>query len=677
MNIMSTTASVNTHLPPGLDGTLFEILKHRLWQINDEQGTTVKRVSGSPVASEVQDFNVGIADASGQLIACGMYLLAHVTGLSCVIRNCIDTIGLDRIRPGDMFLTNDPWMGAVHQNDIAIVAPLFFEEELIGWTGSVIHQADVGGPAPGSWNLDAYDVFQEAPRYRFLRIVDGGTLAPEVIETVLTNSRTPSLVELDLRAQVAAANVVRSRMSELLERYGAATIKAVMAGCLNMTEAMLRRRLQELPDGVWKAEAFVDHDGHEDKVYAVRLSMEKRDDTLIFDFRDSDPQAPGLINATRSTLLSAPFSTVLTYLSGGIPWNEGIMRAVEVHTTPGTLVDCNFPAPVASGIVNAAWAAVNACSAALGRLLLVSERWRPETMAVWAGAPYGVNIFGVRDDGVRFGALLGLSGLQGAGARTFADGYDVAGYLQAPRCGAMNVETTEARYPVFHLYRRRAADSGGPGRFRGGQGIETAFTPYEASVVEVITTTFGSDQSGADGLGGGMPGGGANAMLLKDARPLESLRAGGGATTLSEFDIRPEPLPSKARFQIRSGDVFVAVTHGGGGYGDPLDRDPALVAEDVRTGAVSAEWAKRAYGVELAAGSGVPDLDATNRLRSALRERRRAAGSLDAELGDAGPWVAVRWAGRSERFRLSGTIDPATGEAIELRQVRSNGKPSR
>lgn len=696
----------DTQFEPRTDRVTFEILKHRIWQINEEQATTIRRVSGSPIASEVQDYNVGIATAEGQLVACGMSVLAHVSALSHVIRNCREVIGEARIRPGDMYITNDPWMGAVHQNDVALVAPIHRDGELVAWAGSVIHHADVGGPAPGSWNLDAYDAFQEAPRYRFLRIVANGEIANEVMATLMTNSRTPNLAELDLRAQVAAAGVVLRHMDELHDKYGTRTVSSVMADCLADTEIMLRRRLREIPDGVWHTQEHVDHDGHEDTLTTVRLTLRKHGDRLAFDFSDSDPQARGLINCTRPTLESAPLSAVLTHLCDGMAWNEGVMRLLDITSKTGTIVDCAYPAPVASGVINAGWAALNASAAAVARMMLRAESCRNKAMAGWAGAPYGVNVFGMREDGRPFGTMLGLSGLQGGGARSFADGFDTAGYLHSPRCGAMNVETAEARYPILHLFRRLARDSGGPGRYRGGRGVEMAFATHGATSAEIIVTSFGNDHSGSPGLAGGLPGAGAAGSVIRTTEEIgqlcarctdrDALRGAGDAV----------PLPAKARVALKPGEVFMAITHGGGGFGDPFRRAPEAVARDVEIGAVDRSWAERLHGVRLT-DDGAVDQPGTE----ALRARDRVGeGGKDADIGDgdpfgailagdltcldcdsplapaekdapgprlsvaplgaAGPLVALRWDGACPRFRLVTAYCPRCARGIETLQTR-------
>lgn len=703
MNQIKPCSDMAPAFTPSVDRVTFEILKHRLWQINEEQGTTIKRVSGSPVASEAQDFNVGMANAAGQLVCCGMFLIAHVTGLSSVIANCIAAIGEDRIEPGDMFVTNDPWLGAIHQNDVALVAPLHWEGRLIGWTGSVIHQSDVGGPVSGSWNLDAVNTFQEAPRYRFLRIVTGGRIAPEVMETIKTNSRLPHAVELDLRAQISAANVVRDRMDEICAKYGADTVTAVMDDCLDNTEIMLRKRLHEIPDGMWSAESHVDHDGHADTVTTVRVTMTKRGDLLSFNFSDSDAQVNGLINCSRATLISAPFTVVLTSLCAGIPWNEGVMRVVEVQSRPGTVVDARFPAPVASGNVNAAWAATDAAQVVVARMLLRSETYRSHAMGVWAGGPLSVNVFGHTASGEPFGTLLGLTGLQGAGARTFADGYGVAGYLFATRSGAMNVETAESRYPMLHLFRRTARDSGGPGTYRGGISAETAFTPHGVERFEVIVSAFGSDASGSSGIAGGFPGGGAN-TLLTDSVDIPAALAGGD---LDALPATGKPLPIKSRFSLEQGQVLTCIPHGGGGYGDPLARDPALVAEDVSAGVVSAQWAQEAYGV-VVSDAGNLDHASTATARKVARDNRlsvalkQALGPLfdpdtghtgavcpgcetdlahvgvwpviSADLGTAGPYLSLACGGSSERFSLDIVACPQCGAALDTVQIRHIGK---
>ena len=180
-------------------------------------------------------------------------------------------------------------MGAVHQNDVCLIAPVHRDGKLVAWVGSTIHQVDVGGPAPGSWNYLARDTFQEAPRYRFLKLMRKGEIQPEVMETYLTNSRTPHLVELDLRGQIAAANVAKERLDLLFRKYGTDTVTKVMTDMLDYTEFMLRRKLTQIPDGEWYAEDHLDHSGHREAIHTLRLKLTKQGTELDVRFPRDRP----------------------------------------------------------------------------------------------------------------------------------------------------------------------------------------------------------------------------------------------------------------------------------------------------------------------------------------------------------------------------------------------------
>lgn len=717
----SRSSEAKHEFRPRSNRITFEVLRHRLWQINDEQGRTILNVSGSPIASESNDFNVTIADACGHLVCIGPYIIAHLSAISLVIQNMLRLFGPDWVSEGDMYLSNDPWLGAVHQNDACVIAPVHWEGELVAWTGSVIHQVDVGGGAPGSWNSQATDTFQEAPRYRCLKVVREGKVQPEVVETYLTNSRTPDQLELDLRSQVAAANVAKSRLLELFSRYGVQVVLDVMQDSLDYSEVLLRRKLAGIPEGQWFAEDYVDHDGHEDRIYVTRLNLRKTGDGLVFDYRGTDAQAPGFINCTYSGLLAGPFVATLAYLCNDIPWNDGALRCLEVLCEDGTINNARFPAPVSSGIVNAGWSGANAATAAVARMLSCSEEYKENLMAVWAGSVLAYNLFGVNQYGEPFGTMLGLSPMQGAGARYFADGYDVGGFLQGPRPSVMNVETAELRFPILYAYRKRAIDSGGPGRFRGGVSAENAITPYCTEVLNVNITSFGSDHSSSVGIDGGYPAGGANTLLKTGTDFWERLRSRQQPTGFGDWAGDLEALPPKLSFQLHHGDVLIGVPHGGGGFGDPLDRDPLAVERDVIEGYISPERATTTYGVVLELKSLLAVNEATEQLRASMRKERLRAGtlfkgrvrqdsveeedadtrqrygenmfrwnrvfycahcrkplceassnpksaslSIERDLFFANPWTAMRWGGKSNRFRLIEFFCPSCAHLIDV-----------
>ena len=611
---------------PRNDPVTFEVLRHRIWQINDEQGKTIINVSGSPVATEGNDFNVAIADASGELVAVGPYIVLHVSAITLVIQNTIALLGEDNIGEGDMYLVNDPWMGAGHQNDFCVVQPVFWDGRRIAWTASVIHQIDCGGPVPGSWNLAARSTFEEAPRYRGLRLVRGGEVQREVVATVLTNSRLPDLVDLDLRAQIAAGNVARERLHELIVRYGCGTVVDAIQDSFDYAQLMFRHKLLLLPDGSWYAEDHIDHDGHEERIYTVRCRVDKRGDRLRFDFTGTDAEAPGLINTAYAGAAAGAYCAVYPLLCQSMPWNAGVLRQIDLVVEEGTLHNARFPAPVGFGVVHACWTTQNAAALALGKMLASSDRFADDAMAGWAGSTFVYNIFGTTDRGDRFATMLLNSDLQGSGARAFDDGFDVGGKLVAPRGKVSNIESIEANYPLLYLYRRRTPDSGGAGRWRGGVSAEVAMTAHHTPEIAVTVNTVGVNHTSTLGLCGGYPGGGSQVKLQRDTDVFEVFGNGRLPHDLTDLSGELEQLPAKYVFDLRPGDVFVASPHAGGGYGDPLQRDPALVARDVENGLVSSAWAERAYGVALG-----PDRAALERETEALRSRLRMDRSQPAE----------------------------------------------
>jgi len=323
---MSDKLHVAPRFKPRTDPTTFEVLRHRLWQINDEQAKTLLNMSGSQIATEANDFNVGISDAEGNLIAFGPYILVQMAPLTLMVQSIIRTVG-DDAGEGDVFLCNDPWFGAVHQNDVCVLAPFFWRKKVVAWTASVIHQVDVGGGTPGSWCHEATDTFQEAPRYRFLRVARAGALQRDVVDTYLTNSRTPDLLNLDLRAQIGAASTTIGRLKELFDRYGEDVVLSTMCDMLDYSESLFANKLETIASGKWLGDCYLDHDGRAESMhrYAVELSKD-RNGLLVFDYRATDPQIAAFINCAYGGLFTATYIAVLVYLCSDIPWNSGVMR---------------------------------------------------------------------------------------------------------------------------------------------------------------------------------------------------------------------------------------------------------------------------------------------------------------------------------------------------------------
>lgn len=685
MNPLSRSSDIDrqrTRFQPRTDPTTFEVLRHRLWQINDEQGQTLLNVSGSQIATEANDFNVAIADINGNLIIVGPYIIVQMAPLSLMIQGAIDALG-DDVEEGDMYLCNDPYYGAVHQNDVCVLAPVYWQNQRVGWTGSVIHEVDVGGAAPGSWCHEATEIFQEAPRYRYLKIVRKGRLQREVVDTYLTNSRTPAMLELDLRAQVAAANVAQDRLRSLFGRYGKEIIEATMQDMLDYSELLFYRKISGIPDGEWSGDCYLDHDGHTARICRYSVQLSKESDMLIFDYRKTDPQLVSFINCPASGLYAATFVAVIAYLCGDIPWNSGLMRRVNILSKEGSLNHAKFPAPV-SGALESIWDSVNAASAAIGKMLTCGPSTRESAMAVWQGSTQVYNIFGTNQFSQPYGSMLINSSLGGGGGRSYGDGHDNAGAIMCPRFSCINVEQAESLYPLLYVYRKRAMDSGGPGAWRGGVSGESAITPYGTDQIAIRLTTSGSDHSHTVGLVGGYPGGASIGRVRRGAVSEADLRTGRIPQSWSEMHGGEEFLPSKASFTLYAGDVFSATPHGGGGYGDPLDRDPERVKEDVRNGYVSKKCARSLYGVVFDGASVAVNSEATQKERAAIRRARisgsykRQSNSIDlqntAELANGLIRTSEHWCCRSCGYPLTGADEnPKSGCESRSRPLSAAG----
>lgn len=695
--------------PAGLDPVTYEVVKHRLWQINDEQGITIRAISTSTIVVEGNDFNVGLFTATGDLAVAGPYVTSHVTTMDALIKNVIALAG-DDVADGDMLLCNDPYLGALHQNDCAVVSPVFVDGEVAMWVGNVLHHADLGGMDEGSFCINATSVHQEAPRY-FLKVVREGVLDRAVEHTFVANSRVPALVALDLRAQIGAVNVARQRLHELFGQRGAATVLAVMTRTVDLAEEQLRERIAELPDGSWATEVYMDGDRvGSDKILTVKLRLDKTGDQLSFDYTGSSDQSEGAVNATDYASYAGTTTPVYSFLCGGdIDWNSSIRRCVQVHSPSGSVMNARYPAAVSICSIGFTWLAAVAAMRVLAQMLAESPKYADRVCPSWGVSCCANNVFAYDADGKFTGGLLSDHRGGGAGARPYADGLDHAGQIFSPLSFMSNVESQEWKFPFLYLFRRRLADSGGPGRYRGGLTILVAMTPHRTEeVVWKSQNTAGSDQSNAAGISGGYPGAGSQVSVVRGTPIWSDLREGRLPTTYEELSGELEHLATKSQGVLRAGDVFVFHPPGGGGFGDPLDREPARVRLDVVGGSVSAEGAARHYGVVLT-GSGEVDRPATEAERAARRAERRterqqrdgagstgpgpahlaACPSCGASTGDdpagaglrwtesmrsAGPWLASRWAGESPNFRLLHTGCRACGALWDVTEVLRPGR---
>lgn len=625
-----------------LDPVTFEVIWHRLLDIAEEMGIKYMRTSGSPILVGAYDASTGIALPDGQLVAVGPYITTQANVLPLIIRSvqtrCAANPG---IGPGDMFVCNDPYLGATHQPDVATVAPVFHGDDLVAWVGASGHWLDVGGPEPGGFNMNAYTVFDEGLRMPPTRIVEAGRVREDLVALIMNQVRDP-LSELDLRGQIVANTAGLERLSELFDHYGPPTVKAVMAAAVEHVERRLRARLRELPDGVWREVQFLDHDGHQPSLHRIVCTVTKCGETLRIDFTGTDPQANGFINCTYSGVRAATLSAMYILLAYDLPWNEGVARCLELVAPPKTVVTAEYPTPVSMATISAIIVTLNVVFAALAKMLATSPRHLEEAMANWCGTSVAPTIVGLNARG--FMTVNGETSHFGAGcgARTYADGVDTGGIIINTTASIPPIETVEAEYPVLYLFRRQLTDSGGPGRFRGGVSGEVALVPYDAGgPLESSFAGTGAEGPNAFGLAGGLPG--AAIRYLRFARTSVPQRLANRAllpSQLAELDGERQVMPIKhSHAQFPADMVEYHNWQGGGGYGDPLEREPGRVLWDVVNRLVSPEMAEEVYGVVIREAR--VDETATSERRAAIRRHRLARGRPAGELLDdelaAGP----------------------------------------
>ncbi|HZL55383.1 MAG TPA: hydantoinase B/oxoprolinase family protein, partial [Solirubrobacteraceae bacterium] len=505
-------------MPAEIDPITFEVIRHRLWAINDEQGRMAARLSGAPIIYEAYDLNAALMTADGRGLCCGVFIMHHGATIDGFVRRVLTDWPQAEIRPGDMFFTNDPWWGALHANDGILAMPVFAAGELVAWSGIVMHDSDVGSPVPGSFVSGATDRFGEAPLFPAIKLAENFEPRADIERAYLRNSRTPDQNALNMRARVAALRTTHARIGELVQRYGLDVFRAAQEGVISYVERVLRRRLREIPDGVWVARGFHDHDGITDAVYEIRCRLTKAGEALRFDLTGTAAQAPGPINCARPALEGVVAGVLLTFLCHDLPWAIGGLGAIaSIEVPEATIVSASSPAAVSMASIMAALTAQDVVANAVAQMLLGSERHRGEAQATWSPGICGTTVAASEPDGASVIALLSESFGGGGGARSFADGVDSGGVFHSMGSRIANVESLESRGPLLQLYRREAPDSGGAGRFRGGAGLEFAVTPHKlgAGRGQLITRSSGVTLPAGHGLAGGRPGAPASQIVAR------------------------------------------------------------------------------------------------------------------------------------------------------------------
>jgi N-methylhydantoinase B len=495
------------------------------------------------------------------------------------------------MQPGDVFIMNDPFDGGMHLPDIFVFKPLYLHGERLAFAATVCHHTDVGGRVAGSNASDSTEIYQEGLRIPPLKMYEAGKRNDTLFAFIEKNVRVPVKVFGDLRAQLAACHIAERQFLDLLQRYGKDAVTVYMQEVIDYAERLTRAAIRDLPDGVFSFEDWIDDDGIDvGKPIRLYVTLTKQGDSLHADWTGSAPQVKGAINNTLSFTKAATYCAVRSILPPNIPNNEGVFRAIDVVAPPGTIANAVLPAACAArGLTG--FRMVDCCFGALA--MMVPDR----VFAASDGGNTGISIGGYSADRRPFIYVDFTCGTWGG--RPFADGLDGNSNIFA-NMASTSVEITEAEHPIQLLAYEFIPDKAGAGKYRGGTPYRRDYRFLEAEGVLQVR----SDRRDVRpyGLYGGQPG-----------KPSRNYFNPDGDNRC---------LPSKVTMTITQGDIFRHEVAGAGGWGDPLERDPAAVLKDVRNELISLEVAADDYGVIIEAHTWSVDTAATQRLREEMRAAR-------------------------------------------------------
>jgi N-methylhydantoinase B len=529
------------------------------------------------------------------------------------------------ISDGDMFLANDPWVGAPHQQDVMLICPVFWEGELFAWITNCLHQYDIGGVTPGSFCPAAESSFDEGICLPPVKIIEGMEIRRDIEEVYLRSSRKPEMVALDFRAQMVGNSSARKRLLELIRRYGPATVKGVMKKIIADSETSYLEKMARLPDGVWQDRTYVECCRPGDRqTYRVILTIRKKGDRLIFENEGTAPQ-DGAMNATYSGWRGSQIVAINQLLC----WDQhfapaGALRHIDFDPTLGTFTCARHPASVSTAPVQAMEISLYPTYNAMSKMIFSDPEMRRDIICIGGTSQWPATIFrGIDQWGERYGYIL-VDPIGGAiGAFSHADGISTGGQARTPICKMPNIEHTEQDFPVLFLYRKEVPDSGGAGKYRGGMSAESCFIPHNTESITQDTLSSGNATPTGTGMMGGYPGA-TNEYKYKRNSDIQSrIETGQMVDDISELNGEDVTLQLRqVDFQQQPVDVYAVVCSAAGGFGDPLDRDIKLVQMDIEGNAVTVEAAREIYCVIVDPDTLEVNQDATYKLRADTRHHR-------------------------------------------------------
>lgn len=568
-------------------GTVFdpitlEILWRRLISIVDEADSSVARTAFSSLLRDAHDYTCMFTDRFGRELAQGTFATPGQSGAMALgIKNLVNKFPSNYYQPGDVFITNDPWALAGHLNDVCVMSPIFYKDQLVAFTACVFHHSDIGGRVAS----DNHDVFEEGLFIPLVKLYDRGVLNESVLEMIRWNVRTPDEVIGDIRSQIAANYVCSEKICQMLKESNLENLDDLADQIIGLTEKSMRDEIAEIPPGVYHAKGIVEQTkGNADIIINAKVEVKGSD--IIVDLDGSSPQVNWGGNVVYNFTYAYVFMAIKSMFAPDIPNNDGCARPIKLTAPEGTVVNCKFPAAVAARMQIGHFMTEVIYRALSGVL-------PNKVIAGSGGTPAAMNVFyGRRHDNRPWHSVIIRGGGMGAGANN--DGNYV--YIFPANGANTPVEIFESDTPLIVEKRELLIDSGGPGRMKGGLGKREVFRVPDDEYAPIPPVNLGI-QAG------------------RYVYPAEGL-FNGKTGRKAQFLVNGTPGNPYGLTQLKPGDVVTIDAPGGGGYSDPFERDPEMVLNDVIEGYVSIESARDDYGVVIDESTKQIDWEATKRIRS-------------------------------------------------------------
>ena len=562
-----------------METIVYEILRNSLYAIAREMKIAMMRTAASPIMHLGADASAAVFDAKMQLVAQGNDIPTMLGSAVISTKVSVEAIGRENLRPGDVIISNDAYLGGGnHQPDIQITRPVFFENEIVAFVMTRGHWNDIGGQAPGSYALNTWDIYGEGIRIPPVLLYRNDEIVRDVQNMIVQNTRDPEGRLLDIQAQYAGTYVGDQRIISLVKKYGADALRDAMERSLNHSETLMREAIRGIPDGVYEAEDFVEGvqaTGWSGDRITIKVKVTVKDDQIHFDYNGTGKQARGGINCPLAVTCNSTWFTVKALTDVSIPINQGCYRPITIDAPLGSIVNCTFPASVVSGNTETSPRVIDLCLKALSQAV-------PERVIGQSNCAACSGVFGGRDPdetrvrrtGKEFISLVEPHG-GGMGARATRDGVNGI-RVYVGNAGALPIEFIEQTMPIMVEGWELIPDSGGAGKWRGGL---TARRTYRVGFDEATVTVAGErGEAAPEGYFGGLAGGLFECQIVSP----------DGST---------QKMPSKgATAIVHRGDRVLLQPAGSGGYGDPAERPTALIEADLLDGYISIQAAREHYG---------------------------------------------------------------------------------